>query len=158
MAGAIAYKLKSAFVPLRKPDKLPGETYKVSYTLEYGSTEMHIHKDALENHKNLNLVDLGKRFQHSNNYLSQKSVDMPENALPKDTPPPLPGYQNNPEYDEKEVADMDVVVIPEHEPREHVHQAQLLLRRSRRSWPSRPTRRTGTWRRDIVISWGIWLV
>ena len=57
MAGAIAYKLKSAFVPLRKPDKLPGETYKVSYTLEYGSTEMHIHKDALENHKNLLIID-----------------------------------------------------------------------------------------------------
>tara|TARA_Y100001960_G_C14525343_1_gene753397 strand:- start:420 stop:935 length:516 start_codon:yes stop_codon:yes gene_type:complete len=57
MAGAIAYKLKSAFVPLRKPDKLPGETYKVSYTLEYGSTDMHIHKDALENHKNLLIID-----------------------------------------------------------------------------------------------------
>ena len=57
MAGAIAYKLKSAFVPLRKPDKLPGETYKVSYTLEYGSTEMHIHKDALDNHKNLLIID-----------------------------------------------------------------------------------------------------
>ena len=57
MAGAIAYKLKSAFVPLRKPDKLPGETYKVSYTLEYGSTDMHIHKDALDGHKNLLIID-----------------------------------------------------------------------------------------------------
>ena len=44
-------------MPLRKPDKLPGETYKVSYTLEYGSTEMHIHKDALDNHKNLLIID-----------------------------------------------------------------------------------------------------
>ena len=57
MAGAIAYKLKTAFIPLRKPDKLPGATYKVSYTLEYGSTEMHIHKDALVNHKNLLIID-----------------------------------------------------------------------------------------------------
>ena len=57
MAGAIAYNLGTAFVPLRKPDKLPGETYKVSYTLEYGSTEMHIHKDALDNHKNLLIID-----------------------------------------------------------------------------------------------------
>ena len=57
MAGAIAYKLNSAFIPFRKPDKLPGETYKVSYTLEYGSTEMHIHKDALDNHKNLLIID-----------------------------------------------------------------------------------------------------
>ena len=34
MAGAIAYNINAAFVPLRKPDKLPGETFKVSYTLE----------------------------------------------------------------------------------------------------------------------------
>ena len=57
MAGAIAYNIGAAFVPLRKPDKLPGETYKVSYTLEYGSTEMHIHKDALDSHKNLLIID-----------------------------------------------------------------------------------------------------
>ena len=57
MAGAIAYNIGAAFVPLRKPDKLPGATYKVSYTLEYGSTEMHIHKDALDNHKNLLIID-----------------------------------------------------------------------------------------------------
>ena len=57
MAGAIAYNINAAFVPLRKPDKLPGETFKVSYTLEYGSTEMHIRKDALDNHKNLLIID-----------------------------------------------------------------------------------------------------
>ena len=57
MAGAIAYKLNTAFIPLRKPDKLPGETFKVSYTLEYGSTEMHIHKDALDDHTNLLIID-----------------------------------------------------------------------------------------------------
>ena len=57
MAGAIAYNIGAAFIPLRKPDKLPGETFKVSYTLEYGATEMHIHKDALNNHKNLLIID-----------------------------------------------------------------------------------------------------
>ena len=57
MAGAIAYKLNAAFIPLRKPDKLPGETFKVSYTLEYGSTEMHIHRDALNDHNNLLIID-----------------------------------------------------------------------------------------------------
>ena len=57
MAGAIAYNIGAAFIPMRKPDKLPGETYKVSYTLEYGSTEMHIHKDALDNHQNLLIID-----------------------------------------------------------------------------------------------------
>ena len=57
MAGAIAYKLGAAFIPFRKPDKLPGETYKISYTLEYGSTEMHVHKDALDSHKDLLIID-----------------------------------------------------------------------------------------------------
>ena len=60
MAGAIAYNLKTAFIPLRKPDKLPGETYKVNYTLEYGSTEMHIHKDALANLENLLIIEFLK--------------------------------------------------------------------------------------------------
>ena len=57
MAGAIAYNLETAFVPLRKPDKLPGETFKVSYTLEYGSTEMHVHKDALDNLQSVLIID-----------------------------------------------------------------------------------------------------
>ena len=57
MAGAIAYNLKTAFIPLRKPDKLPGETFKVKYSLEYGSTEMYIHTDALEGLENLLIID-----------------------------------------------------------------------------------------------------
>ena len=57
MAGAIAYNLNTAFIPLRQPDKLPGETFKVMYTLEYGSTEMHIHKDALNDHTNVLIID-----------------------------------------------------------------------------------------------------
>ena len=57
LAGAIAYKLESAFIPLRKPDKLPYDTFKVSFDLEYGSTDMHIHKDALDGHDNLLIID-----------------------------------------------------------------------------------------------------
>ena len=57
MAGAIAYKLNTAFIQFRKPDKLPGETYKVSYTLEYGTTEMHVHTDALDDHTNVLIID-----------------------------------------------------------------------------------------------------
>lgn len=57
MAGAIAYKLGAAFVPLRKPDKLPGKTFGVSFDLEYGKTEMHIHQDALEKHERLLIID-----------------------------------------------------------------------------------------------------
>ncbi len=57
MAGALAFNLNAAFVPLRKPQKLPFQTYNVSYELEYGATDMHIHKDALDNHKNLLIID-----------------------------------------------------------------------------------------------------
>ena len=57
MAGALACNLNAAFIPLRKPQKLPWETYSVSYELEYGSTDMHIHKDALDGHKNLLIID-----------------------------------------------------------------------------------------------------
>ena len=57
MAGAIAYKLGAAFIPLRKPDKLPGETHSVSFELEYGKTEMHIHKDSLDDHNRLLIID-----------------------------------------------------------------------------------------------------
>ena len=57
MAGALAYNLGTAFVPLRKPEKLPYDTYSVSYDLEYGSTDMHIHIDALRGHKKLLIID-----------------------------------------------------------------------------------------------------
>ena len=57
MAGALAYNLGTAFIPLRKPEKLPYSTYSVSYDLEYGSTDMHIHTDALSGHKKLLIID-----------------------------------------------------------------------------------------------------
>lgn len=57
MAGALAFNLDAAFVPLRKPQKLPFHTYNVSYELEYGATDMHIHRDALDDHKNLLIID-----------------------------------------------------------------------------------------------------
>ena len=57
MAGALACNLNAAFVPLRKPQKLPWQTYSVSYELEYGATDMHIHQDALDGHENLLIID-----------------------------------------------------------------------------------------------------
>ena len=53
----VAYKLNTAFIPMRKPDKLPADTFKVKFDLEYGSTEMHLHKDALDNHQNILIID-----------------------------------------------------------------------------------------------------
>ena len=64
MAAAIAYFLNAAFVPLRKPHKLPFDTFKTSYDLEYGSTEMHIHTDALDGHKDLLIIDDPVSYTH----------------------------------------------------------------------------------------------
>ena len=46
--GALAYKLGAGFVPVRKPGKLPAETYSRTYELEYGKDCLDIHKDALQ--------------------------------------------------------------------------------------------------------------
>ncbi|MCB0748955.1 MAG: adenine phosphoribosyltransferase [Ignavibacteriae bacterium] len=45
--GALAEKLNAGFVPIRKPGKLPAETLKEEYSLEYGTDKIEIHKDAL---------------------------------------------------------------------------------------------------------------
>src|SRR5260370_26226449 len=45
---ALAYRLNAGFVPVRKPGKLPAETEKVSYDLEYGSNSLEVHKYAIK--------------------------------------------------------------------------------------------------------------
>jgi len=45
--GALAYSLGAGFVPVRKPGKLPAETYSKTYDLEYGQDALEIHQDAL---------------------------------------------------------------------------------------------------------------
>ena len=54
---ALAYRLNAGFVPVRKPGKLPAETAKVSYDLEYGSNSLEIHKDAIQNGQRVLIVD-----------------------------------------------------------------------------------------------------
>ena len=44
---SLATQLGVGFVPVRKPGKLPAETTKVSYELEYGSDTLEIHSDAV---------------------------------------------------------------------------------------------------------------
>ena len=46
--GALAYKLGAGFIPVRKPGKLPAETYSATYDLEYGKDSLEIHRDALQ--------------------------------------------------------------------------------------------------------------
>ena len=47
LAPAVAMEIGAGFVPIRKPNKLPGETLKVLYDKEYGKDTIEIHKDAL---------------------------------------------------------------------------------------------------------------
>lgn len=54
---ALAYRLNAGFVPVRKPGKLPAETAKVSYDLEYGSASLEIHKDAIRKGQRVLIVD-----------------------------------------------------------------------------------------------------
>jgi adenine phosphoribosyltransferase len=54
---ALAYRLNAGFVPVRKPGKLPAETVKVSYDLEYGTNALEIHKDAVAKGERVLIVD-----------------------------------------------------------------------------------------------------
>ena len=57
LGGAIAHQLSSGFVPIRKKGKLPHETVRIAYSLEYGVDEMEMHKDALKPGESVILVD-----------------------------------------------------------------------------------------------------
>ena len=54
---ALAYRLNAGFVPVRKPKKLPAETAKITYDLEYGTDSLEIHKDAVHAGQRVIVVD-----------------------------------------------------------------------------------------------------
>jgi adenine phosphoribosyltransferase len=47
LGSSLANELHAGFVPIRKPGKLPAETFSQAYELEYGSDSLEIHTDAL---------------------------------------------------------------------------------------------------------------
>ena len=47
LGAAIADRLGTGFVPVRKPGKLPAATVSASYALEYGTDTLEMHRDAL---------------------------------------------------------------------------------------------------------------
>ena len=53
----VAANLHIGFVPVRKPGKLPRETISYRYDLEYGSNELHMHKDAIKPGQKVLIVD-----------------------------------------------------------------------------------------------------
>ena len=48
MGPMLAARLGAGFVPVRKPGKLPAEVIEESYTKEYGTDTIQMHKDAID--------------------------------------------------------------------------------------------------------------
>ena len=57
LGGAVAHQLSSGFIPIRKKGKLPHDTVRVAYSLEYGLDEMEMHRDAIKPGEKTILVD-----------------------------------------------------------------------------------------------------
>lgn len=57
LGAALAYKLGVGFVPVRKPGKLPGSIFSISYEKEYGSDCLAIAQNALKQNERVLIVD-----------------------------------------------------------------------------------------------------
>jgi adenine phosphoribosyltransferase len=57
LASTLAYKLGAGVVPVRKPGKLPAQTLRVEYHLEYGKDALEIHRDAIAEGQRVLIVD-----------------------------------------------------------------------------------------------------
>src|ERR1700754_2577916 len=57
LGGAVAHQLSAGFVPIRKKGKLPHETVRIAYSLEYGIDEMEMHADAIKPGERVILID-----------------------------------------------------------------------------------------------------
>jgi len=53
----VALELGVGFVPARKPGKLPAETVRAEYELEYGTDAIEMHRDAIEPGQRVLIVD-----------------------------------------------------------------------------------------------------
>ena len=57
LGGAVAHQVSAGFVPIRKKGKLPHQTVRMAYALEYGTDEMEMHVDAIAKGERVILVD-----------------------------------------------------------------------------------------------------
>jgi adenine phosphoribosyltransferase len=53
----MAYKMGAGFIPVRKVGKLPAETLREEYELEYGTDAVEMHRDAIEPGQKVLIVD-----------------------------------------------------------------------------------------------------
>ena len=57
LGSAVADRIGAGFVPVRKLGKLPAETIRASYDLEYGADSLEIHRDAVTPGQRVLIVD-----------------------------------------------------------------------------------------------------
>jgi adenine phosphoribosyltransferase len=57
LGAAVAERLGTGFVPIRKPGKLPARSLRETYSLEYGTDALEIHADALAPGQRVLIVD-----------------------------------------------------------------------------------------------------
>jgi adenine phosphoribosyltransferase len=57
LAAPLAYRMGTGVVPVRKPGKLPAETLKEEYELEYGTDALEIHTDAISKGQKVLVID-----------------------------------------------------------------------------------------------------
>ena len=55
--SAVSFKTEIPFVPIRKKGKLPGKVLKQKYQLEYGSDEIQIHKNSINERDRVLIID-----------------------------------------------------------------------------------------------------
>jgi len=56
-APIVAYRLNAGFVPVRKANKLPAETARAHYELEYGKDALEIHRDSIDPKHEVLIID-----------------------------------------------------------------------------------------------------
>lgn len=57
LGAPVAYALGIGFVPVRKPGKLPAQTVRETYALEYGTDTLEVHADAIHSGQRVVVVD-----------------------------------------------------------------------------------------------------
>lgn len=57
IGAPVAFSLGAGFIPVRKPGKLPGETVRHEYSLEYGKDILEIHQDAIVPGQRVLIID-----------------------------------------------------------------------------------------------------
>jgi 5'-methylthioadenosine phosphorylase len=100
--AALARELKLPLILIRKKGKLPAETMSEEYELEYGTDQVEVHKDAVEKHDRILVIDdllaTGGTMRAACNLLEKLDAEIASIAVVIDLPD-LNGKEKLKEYD-----------------------------------------------------------